>query len=77
MTTTYEEAIKKIAEDNQGYLSNYFEDAVVRFEKVDGANVWFLKFQGEKEFKVERSHRLVFEAIQEGDFITKDDYDAF
>ena len=67
----------KIKSDTAGYLLNDYEDAAVRFEKRDGDNVWFLKFKGEKEFQVEHSHRLVFEAIQESHTLTKAEYDEF
>lgn len=60
-----------------GYFLNDYEDAVIRFEELDGQNVWFLKFKGEKEFQVERSHRLVADAILENVTITKEEYDAF
>ncbi|WP_426292009.1 hypothetical protein ACN9ML_18415 [Dyadobacter endophyticus] len=59
------------------FLLNDYEDAVVRFEEQDGQNVWYLKFKGEKEFQVERSHRLVADAILENVQITKEEYEAF
>lgn len=66
-----------VSAPKMGFLLNDYEDAVVRFEERDGQNVWFLKFKGEKEFQVDRSHRLVVDAILENAQITKEEYDAF
>ncbi len=77
MTSTHVKVLQSIANDKNGCLLNDYESAAVRFEKQNGENVWFLKFKGEKEFRVEYSHRLVFEAIQEAVTLTKDEYDAF
>ncbi|CAG5072896.1 hypothetical protein DYBT9623_04434 [Dyadobacter sp. CECT 9623] len=77
MKGTHDQVTNLKGGDSAGYLLNDYEDAAIRFEDREGQNVWFLKFKGEKEFQVERSHRLVTDAILENATITREEYEAF
>ena len=68
---------KQISESEEGYLLNDFEDAAVRFEKNSGEIKWYLKFKGSSEIEVQRSHRLVTDAILDSVMITETEYNSF
>lgn len=59
------------------YFYYGFEDAVVRSEYTGKDVVFYVKFQGEPEFRAEKGSGIVTEALMVPVTISKDDYDNF
>lgn len=61
--------------DKNFYLSNYFENAVVRWDCV--AKEFYVKFKGKNEFMAKDGSKVVTDAQIDGNIITKEEFDNF
>ncbi len=68
---------KELSNGKNVYLFDDFEQAVFRLVPTKDKTIAFAKFKGKKEYQLDQSTQLVYDAEMGGEIVSKEFYDKF